>query len=106
MAVDKLKELMYTEGVILIKILWIMTDYRLLFYGNYKNSFRRRSMTDKELARLKRPELLEILYYMRRELDELREENDKLKKRIDQLTNAAFSIGLKVETAESEASDE
>ncbi|HCJ40474.1 hypothetical protein [uncultured Ruminococcus sp.] len=63
-------------------------------------------MTDKELSRLKRPELLEILYYMRRELDDLREENKKLKDRIDELTNAAFGIEKKADTAESEVGDE
>lgn len=42
-------------------------------------------MTDKELKKLKRSELVEILYYMRREIDELREENEKLESRIDRL---------------------
>lgn len=42
-------------------------------------------MTDKELKKLKRSELIEILYYMRREIDELREENEKLESRIDRL---------------------
>lgn len=37
-------------------------------------------MTDKELKKLKRRELLEILYYMRKELDETRLENERLKK--------------------------
>lgn len=42
-------------------------------------------MTDKELKKLKRSELIEVLYYMRREIDELREENEKLESRIDRL---------------------
>jgi len=42
-------------------------------------------MTDKELKKLKRSELIEILYYMRREIDELREKNEKLELRIDRL---------------------
>ncbi len=63
-------------------------------------------MTDKELSRLKRPELLEILYYMRRELDELRDENKQLKKRVDELTDAAFRIKREGASAESEAADE
>ena len=36
-------------------------------------------MTDKELRSLKRADLIEILYYLRRENDELREENEALK---------------------------
>ncbi|MDE5772405.1 MAG: hypothetical protein K2I06_12395 [Ruminococcus sp.] len=40
-------------------------------------------MTDKELHRLKRSELLDLLFYMRKELDELQEENESLKKQIE-----------------------
>lgn len=40
-------------------------------------------MTDKELRKLKRLELLDLLFYMRKELDELQEENDSLKKQIE-----------------------
>lgn len=40
-------------------------------------------MTDKELHKLKRPELLDLLFYMRKELDELQEENENLKKQIE-----------------------
>lgn len=40
-------------------------------------------MTDQELRRLKRGDLIEILYYLQKENDELREENEKLKSRID-----------------------
>ncbi len=40
-------------------------------------------MTDQELRRLKRADLNEILYYLQKENDELREENEKLKSRID-----------------------
>lgn len=40
-------------------------------------------MTDQELRRLKRADLIEILYYLQKENDELREENEKLKSRID-----------------------
>ncbi len=42
-------------------------------------------MTDKELRKLKRVELIEILYYMRNEIDELRAANQRLETRIDQL---------------------
>lgn len=41
-------------------------------------------MTDKELKKLKRRELLEILYYMRKELDETRLENERLQKLNDE----------------------
>ena len=40
-------------------------------------------MTDKELRRLRRSELIEILYYLSRENDELREENGRLQARLD-----------------------
>lgn len=40
-------------------------------------------MTDKELRKLKRQELLEIIYYLRIELDDVRDENDRLKERLE-----------------------
>lgn len=40
-------------------------------------------MTDKELHKLKRAELLDLLFFMRKELDELQEENDRLKKQLE-----------------------
>lgn len=40
-------------------------------------------MTDKELRKLKRLELLDLLFYMRKEIDELQEENERLKKQIE-----------------------
>lgn len=46
-------------------------------------------MTDKELRKLKRAELLEILYYLRKELDELKAENASLTARIDELTKTS-----------------
>lgn len=39
-------------------------------------------MTDKKLKRLSKSELLELLLYVRKELDTLRSENDELKKRL------------------------
>lgn len=39
-------------------------------------------MTDKELRKLKRSELLDLLLYMRKELDELQEENESLRKQL------------------------
>lgn len=40
-------------------------------------------MTDKELSKLKRPELLEVLYIMRKEIDELKNENDLLRSKLE-----------------------
>lgn len=45
-------------------------------------------MTEKELRRLKRSELIEILFYMRKELDELKAENERLVQRIDGMSNS------------------
>jgi regulator of replication initiation timing len=36
-------------------------------------------MTDKELRKLKRADLIELLYYLSKENDELRADNDKLR---------------------------
>lgn len=43
-------------------------------------------MTDKELRRLKRAELLEILFYLQKEADNLRKQNQELQQRIENLT--------------------
>ena len=48
-------------------------------------------MTDKELRKLKRSELIEILYYMRQEIDELNEKNKKLEERLDMFIKDAVS---------------
>ena len=42
-------------------------------------------MTDKELKRACKKELLELLYAMSKELDRVREENSQLRSRIDAL---------------------
>lgn len=47
-------------------------------------------MTDKELRRLKRADLLEIMFYLRDELDKLKKENESLKSRIDEMSDAAM----------------
>ncbi len=47
-------------------------------------------MTDKELRKLRRDELIEILYYMRQEIDDLRAENERLESRIDRLIGKAI----------------
>ncbi len=44
-------------------------------------------MTDKEVRKLKRAELFEILFYMEKELEELRQENEELHR---QLTEGAI----------------
>lgn len=46
-------------------------------------------MTDKEFRKLKRVELLEILYYLQKENEDLRAENDALKQSVDDLTKSA-----------------
>lgn len=48
-------------------------------------------MTDKELRKLKRSELLELMFYLRKELDDVKKENESLKQRVDELTKAALS---------------
>lgn len=47
-------------------------------------------MTDKELRKLKRSELLELMFYLREELDKLKEENESLKIRIDDLSKTVI----------------
>ena len=42
-------------------------------------------MTDKELHKLKRADLFELLLYMRKEIDRLQEENESLKKKNETL---------------------
>ena len=40
-------------------------------------------MTEKELRKLKRSELLEIMYYLQKELDTVKSENESLKQRLE-----------------------
>ena len=47
-------------------------------------------MTDKQLRRSKKNELIEMLYYMRKELDRLSEENKELRTRLDKLVGEAL----------------
>ena len=47
-------------------------------------------MTDKQLRRSKKSELIEMLYYMRKELDRLSEENKELRTRLDKLVGEAL----------------
>ena len=48
-------------------------------------------MTEKELRKLNRAELIEILYYLSRANDELKEENEHLKARLDALVGEAIA---------------
>lgn len=50
------------------------------------------ALTDKELRRLKRAELIEMLYYMRTEIDELKAQNQQLQTRLDAFTQKALQI--------------
>lgn len=40
-------------------------------------------MTDKEIRKLKRADLLEILYYLQKEIEELNKENESLKAQLE-----------------------
>ena len=46
-------------------------------------------MTDKQLRKLKRADLIEILYYLKRENEELHAENDKLRSKLDAVVDEA-----------------
>lgn len=39
-------------------------------------------MTEKELRKAKKDELIEMLYFLRKEIDELKEENDTLRAKL------------------------
>ena len=54
-------------------------------------------VTDKELQKLRRADLIELLYYLSRENDALKEENEKLTARLDALVGEA--IAAKQQTA-------
>lgn len=60
-------------------------------------------MTDKELRQLKRADLIEILYYMRQEIDDLRAENQKLNDRLDHLITGAVQQKQASEDGEQKA---
>lgn len=47
-------------------------------------------MTDKQVKKLKRSELVELLYYARREIDRLSQENEQLRNRLDKLVGEAL----------------
>lgn len=57
-------------------------------------------MTDKELRKLKRADLIEILYYLKRENEELKAENEKLNSRLDALVGEAIRMKNSTDAAE------
>lgn len=44
-------------------------------------------MTDKEVKKLKRSELLEILFYLQKEMEKLQQENENLRKQIESISS-------------------
>jgi tRNA U34 5-carboxymethylaminomethyl modifying GTPase MnmE/TrmE len=52
-------------------------------------------MDEKTLRKLKKQELLEILAYMRKEIDYLNEENDKLKEQLDRSRSSQLLTEIK-----------
>ena len=63
-------------------------------------------MTDKELRRLKRADLIEILYYLKRENEELKAENEKLNLRLDALVGEAIKLKNDTKDAESASQEQ
>ena len=51
-------------------------------------------MTEKEIRKLKRAELLEMLYYLKKENETLREENESLKQRLENTDGVISSESL------------
>lgn len=47
-------------------------------------------MTDKQVRKLKKTELIEMLYYARKEIDTLKTENTELKNRLDTIIGTAL----------------
>lgn len=51
-------------------------------------------MTDKQLRKLRRAELLEMMFYIQKELDELKEENESLKQKLEQVEGGLSEAAL------------
>ncbi|EWM54384.1 hypothetical protein [Ruminococcus flavefaciens] len=62
-------------------------------------------MKDKELKKLKRADLIEMLYYLSKENDELREENGKLRTRLDELVDRVTARSTAAEPLPSSDND-
>ena len=57
-------------------------------------------MTDKEVQRLSKVQLIELLFYLSKENDELRAENAQLKARLDALVGEAIASKRQENTME------
>lgn len=53
-------------------------------------------MTDKELRKAKKSELIEILYFLRKELDDVQAENRRLTERLDSFMSIAAQRSTEV----------
>lgn len=53
-------------------------------------------MTDKELKKLRRQELLELMLYVRRELDSVKQENEKLRSQLETQTAAQGDVNKEI----------
>lgn len=53
-------------------------------------------MTDKELRKLKRTELLELMYYLKEELEKVRQENENLKAKLEAQSAGQGDVNLKI----------
>ena len=53
-------------------------------------------MTDKELRKLKRTELLELMYYLKEELEKVGQENETLKARLESQSAGQGDVNLKI----------
>ncbi len=51
-------------------------------------------MTDKQLRKLRRAELLEMMFYIQKELDELKVENESLKQKLEQAEGEISAAAL------------
>lgn len=51
-------------------------------------------MTDKQLRKLRRAELLEMMFYIQKELDELKAENESLKQKLEQVEGGLSETAL------------
>lgn len=57
-------------------------------------------MTDKEVQKLSRSQLIELLYYLSKELDTVKEDNSQLKARLDSLVGEAITACTKADDKE------